>query len=187
VHNWTPDRRLEIRPSAGDDADTRDATLASQGDAEAFARLYARHAARLHLLAKRMLGSDFADDALQDVFVHTWSALGQFRGDSRFGTWLYRLAVNIYLRQSETVRRLSLRLGLTDPDSISPRESSSLDIALDIDAALIRLAVDVRTVVLLHDVEGFGHDEIATTLGISTSASKMRLHRGRLQLREWLK
>src|SRR5215212_2423889 len=73
------------------DSDAADAALAAGRDAAAFARLYARHSARVHALARRMLGPGEADDATQDAFIRCWDRLHQFRGDSQFGTWLHRL------------------------------------------------------------------------------------------------
>src|SRR6478609_955777 len=72
-----------------------DVALAARGDSSAFERLYRTHVARIHSLTRRMLGAHEADEATQDVFVRTWQKLGQFRGDSAFGTWLHRLAINV--------------------------------------------------------------------------------------------
>src|SRR5919199_3297012 len=84
-----------------------DVALAASGDASAFERLYRAHVARIHSLARRMLGSHEADEATQDIFVRTWQKLGQFRGDSAFGTWLHRLAVNVVIerRRSFAIHR----------------------------------------------------------------------------------
>lgn len=167
------------------DPDAADVSLALQSDTHAFERMYRRHAPRLHALAVKFVGTDMADDALQDIFVHAWDRLSQFRGDALFGTWLHRLSVNLLIRQADTVRRVARRFGHTDPDDTAAHVPPP-HTRLDVDSALRRLAPEIRVVVVLHDLEGYAHSEIATTLGISTSASKMRLHRGRLQLREWL-
>src|SRR5438094_2253515 len=84
-----------------------DVALAASGDSSAFERLYRTHVARVHSLARRMLGSHEADEVTQDVFVRTWQKLGQFRGDSAFGTWLHRLAVNVVIerRRSFAIQR----------------------------------------------------------------------------------
>src|SRR6476646_5488464 len=91
-------------PRAGVDADV---ALAAQGDASAFERLYRLHVSKIHNLARRMLGGDEADEVTQDVFVRTWQKLNTFRGDSAFGTWLHRLAVNVVIerRRSYAIRR----------------------------------------------------------------------------------
>src|SRR5438874_12426511 len=79
-----------------------DVALAASGDASAFERLYRTHVARIHSLTRRMLGSHEADEATQDIFVRTWQKLGQFRGESAFGTWLHRLAVNVVIERRRT-------------------------------------------------------------------------------------
>src|SRR5258706_5036703 len=84
-----------------------DVALAAAGDASAFERLYRTHVARVHSLARRMLGSDHAGEVTQDIFLRTWQKLGTFRGDSAFGTWLHRLALNVVIerRRSFAVQR----------------------------------------------------------------------------------
>src|SRR5262245_56641995 len=90
--------------TAGPEADV---ALAARGDQSAFERLYRTHVARIHSLTRRMLGSHEADEATQDIFVRTWQKIGQFRGESAFGTWLHRLAVNVVLerRRSFAIQR----------------------------------------------------------------------------------
>jgi RNA polymerase sigma factor (sigma-70 family) len=160
-------------------ADQADARLAAAGDAEAFGRLYWRHAARVKALARRLLGPAEAEDGTQEVFVRAWRRLDQFRGDSAFGTWLFRLAANVLLRELERSRRrmtedISLETLAADPESSGDP---------DLERALAALPVGVREVVVLHDMESYTHDEIGRLLGIGLSASKMRLHRGRSALR----
>lgn len=167
------------------DADAADVARAAAGDAVAYERIYHRHAPRIYRLAHRFVGRDLAEDATQDVFVHAWSRLAQFRGDSEFATWLHRIAVNILVRQAATARRLASRIAADDVESVTSAGAAPGG-SLDIDAAIARLSEELRAVVVLHDLDGYAHAEIAETLGISTSASKMRLHRGRMQLREWL-
>jgi RNA polymerase sigma-70 factor, ECF subfamily len=167
------------------DPDARDVARAARGDTLAFERLYRSHAVRVHTLARRILGNDLAEDGAQEVFVHTWERLGTFRGESLFGTWLHRLAVNVLLRQSEIARRIAGRIAPVFLDELA---SPVLDQAstIDVASALARLGPGLREVVVLHDMEGYTHDEIADALAISVSASKMRLHRGRTLLREWI-
>jgi len=167
------------------DPDAMDAVRAASGDIAAFERIYHRHGAKIFALATRFLGRDLAEDALQDAFIHAWEGLAQFRGDSLFATWLHRIAVNVFLRQATTARRIERRFAATDIATLAGTEAS-LETKMDVEAALRRLSEELRIVVVLHDLEGFGHREIADTLGISPSASKMRLHRARMQLREWL-
>jgi RNA polymerase sigma-70 factor (ECF subfamily) len=159
--------------------DLADARLAAAGDAEAFGRLYWRHAARVKALARRLLGPADADDGTQEVFVRAWRGLGKFRGESAFGTWLHRLAVNVLLRELErSRRRMTEDISL---ETLAAEPGSSGD--PDLERALAALPAGVREVVVLHDMESYTHDEIGRLLGIGQSASKMRLHRGRSALR----
>ena len=164
--------------------DAADAALAARGDVAAFERLYRRHAPRVHSLARRLLGAVEADDAVQDVFVRVWSKLATFRGESGFATWLHRLATNVCLRRAASTRRTELD-DFVDLDTL-PARSAEPGIHLDLAAALDRLTPALRHVVVLFDLEGYSHEEIAAVLGISADSSKMRLHRGRSALRALL-
>lgn len=162
--------------------------LAASGDAAAFERLYRAHAARIHTLARRMMGPDEADEATQDVFVRAWEKLKTFRGESAFGTWLHRLAVNLILgrRASAATRRDRFREDETAMESAAARRSTP-ELAMDFDAAIGRLPDGARQIFVLFDVEGYRHEEIAELLGISAGTSKSQLHRARMILREHLK
>jgi RNA polymerase sigma-70 factor, ECF subfamily len=169
------------------DLDRDDVTLAAQGDVRAFERLYRSHVARIHSLARRMLGDGLAGEAAQDVFVRAWQKLASFRGEAAFGTWLYRLAINVMLarRTSLAVERGRFR----DEDGILeslPGRPGGSDARMDFEVALERLPSGARTVFVLYDVEGYRHDEIASMLGISTGTSKAQLHRARMILRRHL-
>jgi RNA polymerase sigma factor (sigma-70 family) len=165
------------------DIDRADVALAAAGDARAFERIYWRHAARIKALARRFLGSSEADDGTQEVFVRAWSRLGQFRGDSAFGTWLHRLAVNVLLRALERQRK-GPPSDMHDPALL---EARSTDRDVDLERALQSLPAGLREVVVLHDMESYTHAEIASSLAIGVSASKMRLHRGRSALRQLMR
>ncbi|MEJ7809824.1 MAG: sigma-70 family RNA polymerase sigma factor [Gemmatimonadaceae bacterium] len=164
------------------DADAEDVALAAAGDVHAFERLYYRHAGRVRSLARRFVGHGDVDDATQDVFLRAWHKLALFRGDAAFGTWLHRLAVNLLLRRAEVAARADLRNDEMTNELPAPA-GVSLDLSLDVDAVLARLEPALREVVVLHDMEGYSHEEIATLLGITASGSKMRLHRARTALR----
>ncbi len=169
------------------DGEAADAALAAAGDARAFERLYLLHVARVHSLARRMIGPDGADEATQDVFVRAWSKLATFRGEAAFGTWLHRLAINVML-----ARRASLgqkRKRYEDGEEAftnltAPAERP--DLAVDFETAIGRLPEGARRVFVLHDVEGFRHAEIAAMLGIAEGTSKAQLHRARMSLRRHL-
>jgi RNA polymerase sigma factor (sigma-70 family) len=177
--NAHPSAVSPARAAMSAEADRTDAQLAAAGDSEAFGRLYWRHAARVRALARRLLGADEADDGAQEVFVRAWHRLHQFRGDAAFGTWLHRLAVNVLLRELERNRLRTADDAALEGLAANPAAAPDSDLA----RALATIPARLREVVVLHDMEGYTHDEIGELLGIGRSASKMRLHRGRLALR----
>jgi RNA polymerase sigma-70 factor, ECF subfamily len=168
-------------------ADFEDAALAAAGDTRAFERLYRAHVARIHSLVRRMLGSDESAEVTQDVFVRTWQKIGTFRGESSFGTWLHRLAVNVVLSHRA---KLGLRRSrfIEEEDLLEnlPTRPGSHDFGLDFESAIARLPEGARHVFVLHDVEGYRHEEIAGLLGVTTGTTKAQLHRARLLLRRHL-
>ena len=171
--------------AAGEDAS--DVAAAASGDVRAFERVYRRHVARIHTTALRMLGVEEADDATQDVFVRAWQRLGQFRGESAFGTWLFRLAINVILSRREVLATRNRR-HVDDADLVdavsAPRVTPELGV--DFEAAMARLPPGMRQIFVLHDIEGYKHDEIAAMLGIAQGTSKSQLHRVRMVLRRYL-
>jgi RNA polymerase sigma-70 factor (ECF subfamily) len=172
--------------TARTDAEFADVALAAAGDATAFERLYRRHLARVGSLARWLVGPDDVDDAVQDVFIRVWEKLGTFSGQSAFGTWLHRVAVNLLLRRRQTLGRDRYRL--TDEEGWStlaaPRSDPNLRVALE--SAVDRLPAGARDVFVLHDVEGYKHDDIAGLLGIDAGTSRSQLHRARMLLRRQL-
>jgi RNA polymerase sigma-70 factor (ECF subfamily) len=155
-----------------------DAALASSGDTAAFERLYRATVARVHTLARRFLGEADADDATQEAYVLAWRRLSTFRGESRFETWLLRVALNSFAsraRRKDAVPPAAER----EPEA-PPRDR---DAALDLESAIARLPDGARRVFVLHDVLGRTHDEIASDLGVSAGTSKSQLHRARRLLR----
>jgi RNA polymerase sigma-70 factor, ECF subfamily len=161
---------------------------AAGGDVRAFEQLYRTHLPRVHGLVRRMAGGRDTDELTQDVFVRVWQKLGSFRGDSAFGTWLHRLAVNVVIERfrQEATRRQRLHDGEdifeTLPAPIRPEHLS-----MDFEAALASLPDGARQIFVLHDVEGYKHHEIGTLLEISRGTSKAQLHRARMMLRRYLK
>ncbi|MEO8200722.1 MAG: RNA polymerase sigma factor [Gemmatimonadota bacterium] len=164
--------------------DAVDAMLAAAGDAIAFERLYRRHLGRVNSLARRMIGPDDADDATQAVFIRAWEKLGTFRGESAFGTWLHRLAINVMLARRST---LGIERGrFLDAEGTVEKltgRSSHKDLSIDFEDAIERLPGGAREVFVLHDIEGYKHEEIAVMLGIVSGTSKAQLHRARMALR----
>src|SRR5919107_3198594 len=178
---------LEHEQTGRTDPDAVDATLAASGDATAFERLYRKHIPRVYGLARRMLSDDDHDEAVQDVFVRAWQKLGTFRGESAFGTWLHRLAINVLLSRRE---RLGVRRKRhVEGDlvlEVLPGRRATPEAALDMEAAIARLPDGARQVFVLHDVEGYRHEEIADMLGLAAGTSKSQLHRARMALRQHL-
>jgi RNA polymerase sigma-70 factor (ECF subfamily) len=174
----------EVAPVA---TDLQDAALAAAGDTHAFERLYRAHVARIHGLVRRMLGSDEATEITQDVFVRAWQKIGTFRGEAAFGTWLHRVAVNVVLtRRSELGTRRSRFLAEEQVLENLPARAGSRDFGLDFEAAVARLPEGARHVFVLHDVEGYRHQEIAGLLGVTPGTTKAQLHRARMLLRSHL-
>ena len=162
---------------------------AQAGDSDAFAALYRAHVGKVHALCLRLAGNAHdAADLTQDVFVRAWRALGDFRGEARVSTWLHRIAVNVVLEhRRRTARRLRRVEPVDDLDRLgasTPAPDAGLD--LDLRAALERLPPGARAVFILHEVEGFTHEEIAEMGGVTTGTTKTQLHRARRLLREAL-
>ena len=176
---------LSVDPNtvpAGSDA--VDAVLAAAGDARAFERLYRAHVARIHSLARRMAGDDEAEELTQMTFIRAWQKLSTFRGESKFGTWLHRVAINVILGRRATIKVERTRFQAGDEvfETI-PARAAATDHRMDFDAAIGRLPAGARQIFVLHDVEGFKHEEIATLLKVNVGTSKAQLHRARMLLR----
>ena len=176
------------------DVRTADLELAGRirsGDGAAFEELYQQHAPRLYNLAYRMAGTaNDADDLLQDIFLLAYRKVGSYRGESSLGTWLYRLAMNHcldVLRSRQT--RNSQQTDALDEESGGPVGATPALGAvsrIDLERAIERLPQACRAAFLLHDVEGFGHQEVGTILGISEGTSKSQVHKARLRIRAYL-
>jgi RNA polymerase sigma-70 factor, ECF subfamily len=181
------------RPSnPSEDVRAADLELAQRcrhGDATAFEELYRAHAGRLYNLVFRMVGSaQEAEDLLQEVFLNAYRKLGSFRGDSSLGTWLYRLAVNQCLDVHSKMARITDSLddeGADEPAAVGPVVPTAVS-RLDLDRAIARLPQGCRAAFILHDVEGFEHNEVAKLLGVSEGTSKSQVHKARMKLRVML-
>jgi RNA polymerase sigma-70 factor (ECF subfamily) len=171
--------------AAGEEA--TDAVLAAAGDTRAFERLYRTHAARIHSLCRRMSEHEDANELTQEIFVRAWSKLKTFRGESAFGTWLHRLGVNLILthRQKGALQRRRFHPEF-DLEALPMRPAGS-EHRLDVETAMRRLPRGARQIFVLHDVEGYRHEEIARMLRITAGTSKAQLHRARMLMRAALK
>jgi RNA polymerase sigma-70 factor, ECF subfamily len=162
---------------------------AQAGDMAAYEELYRDNVGRIYGLCLRLAGNaNLAEELTQDVFVRAWQKIGSFRGESAFSTWLYPLAVNVALSERRARSRRTSRVFTTD--DITPFERAEQAPApergLDLERALEELPEGARAVFVLHDVEGFKHQEIANLTGIAAGTSKAQLHRARRLLREAL-
>ena len=168
---------------------------ARAGDQEAFAELVRSHQDDMYTLAFRLTADrDLAADVAQEAMIRAWRGIGGFRGDASFSTWLYRITANTaWTLRARRRRRAWLPLELAERVPAPQTPESHPETAGDTEAlrrrlvtALARLPAGARQVVVLKDVEGMSHVEIAATLGITTTAAKVRLHRARLRLRRLL-
>jgi RNA polymerase sigma-70 factor (ECF subfamily) len=177
-----------IRVQADDDRRAEEWRLvqaAQGGDLQAFETLYRENERKVFGLCFRMASDPaLAEELTQDVFVRAWQKLTTFRGDSAFGTWLHRLAVNVVIERfrAEGTRRRRLHDGEHVLDTLAAPPARR-DISLDFEAALERLPDGAREIFVLHDVEGYKHHEIGELLNISAGTSKAQLHRARMILR----
>ena len=162
---------------------------AQQGEVAAFETLYRENVDRVFALCLRMTGDGGrAEELTQDVFVRAWEKLPTFEGKSAFSTWLHRLAVNVVLgnRRSEGIRvgKVFSTDDLTAYET--PGRPPDPGNAMDLERAIARLPAGARTVFVLHDVEGYKHEEIAEMHGLAVGTCKAQLHRARRLLREAL-
>ena len=175
-------QRVELSAA---ETDAIDVEFAVNGDTLAFERLYRRHVARINSLAHWLLGREDVDDVLQDVFIRVWEKLDTFRGDAAFGTWLHRLATNVILRQRQRSRSEEDRESATPPELMRAAPGPTPGLKIDIEVGVDRLPSRARQVFVLHDMEGYKHEEIAGMLDISVGTSRSQLHHARMALRSF--
>lgn len=160
---------------------------AQAGDARAFESLYHDNVGRIHALCLRMSGDPSrAAELTQDVFVHAWKKLGQFRGDAQFSTWLRRVAVNFVLNALKADKRRRMRVEPTDDLEAFDRgeRMAPIETRIELENAVAELPPGARSVFVLHDIEGYRHKDIADMLGVAEGTVKAQLHRARRLLRE---
>ena len=170
---------------------------ARDGDEDAFGSLYRAHAGRVYALCLRLeADAARAEELTQDVFVHAWERLATFRGESAFGTWLHRLAVNVVLMhlRKKGLPEVSLEESM-EPQEDGPKKdigardnvlAGSID-RVNLERAIESLPPGYRIIFVLHDIEGYEHNEIAEMMGCSIGNSKSQLHKARMKLRDLLK
>ncbi|WP_052101189.1 RNA polymerase sigma factor [Novilysobacter arseniciresistens] len=190
------DLPTEAEPARAADAPVADderelVAAAAKGGVAAFEQLYRRHVGRVHGVIGRLVGTRGAraDDLTQEAFVRAWQALPAFRFEAAFSTWLHRLAVNTALMELRRRRTRPQDDGEDDAfDVLGTVDSAGQTTALsmDLERAVASLPPRARAVLVLYDVEGWKHEEIATELGMAVGSSKAQLHRARGLLRERL-
>lgn len=162
---------------------------AQDGDLAAFESLYRSTVRLVHALCMRMAGDAArAEELTQDIFVRAWQKLPTFRGESAFATWLTRLAVNVVLSERRERGRRDQRFALSDDMEALPVSAPDghPGTVIDLERAIAGLPAQARRVFVLHDVEGWGHAEIARATGLAVGTCKSHLHRARALLREVL-
>ena len=163
---------------------------AQAGDIDAFELLYREHSPRIYALCLRLKAGDKSDaiELLQDVFIKAWRRLDTFRGDSAFVSWLHRLAVNTMLENARSDQRRTARvLPMEDTSRLAgAARSSGIESRMDMESAIASLPRGARIAFVLHDVEGYQHQEIAEQLSVTVGTVKAQLHRARRLLRERL-
>jgi len=170
---------------------------AQKGDAEAFEALYSLHKRRVYSLCLRMTGNPTdAEDLAQEAFLQLFRKIATFRGESAFSTWLHRMTVNVVLMQlrKKSLPVVSLEETMDGEEDSPKRDVGAEDLRLsgaidrvELNRAVENLPPGYRSVFVLHDVEGFEHNEIANMVGCSIGNSKSQLHKARMKLRDLLK
>jgi RNA polymerase sigma-70 factor, ECF subfamily len=165
--------------------------LARAGDRAAYERLYRTHVGRVYALCLRLSGERTkASELTQDAFVHAWQKLSLLDSDAAFASWLYRLTVNLTLMTMRRRKKWSAREAGSDVlDAVEPvrgRRDDGAAARVDLERAIATLPAQARIVFVLHDVEGYRHEEIANQMSIAVGTSKAQLHRARRLLREVL-
>lgn len=165
--------------------------LARSGDRAAYEHLYRAHVGRVFAVCLRMSGDRTrATELTQDVFIHAWRKLALLEAEAAFATWLYRLAVNWVLMSMRQQKNRSKHeagsdvLELVEP--VRGRREDGAGARIDLERAIAELPSQARVVFVLHDVEGYRHEEIANQMNIAVGTSKAQLHRARRLLREVL-
>ncbi|WP_396207268.1 RNA polymerase sigma factor [Gemmatimonas sp.] len=161
---------------------------AIDGDERAMRLLWNQHAPHVEAVVRRLAGDpDLAEDIAQEVWIQIFRALPSWRGDAKFSTWIHRVAINRTLNALRRVKRLAATETAIEEDSaVVEQDAERSMLAQTIESAARQLSPGARTVFLLHDVEGYTHEEIASELGITPGGSKSQLFKARAKLRRLL-
>lgn len=183
------------RTSVPDPIEEKAIRAAQKGDGAAFETLYTLHKKRVYSLCLRMTGSTAdAEDLSQEAFMQLFRKISTFRGESAFSTWLHRMTVNVVLMhlRKKVPDQVSIDETLEGAEETAPpRQLEDKDLRLAgavdrvaLERAISKLPAGYRTIFILHDIEGYEHNEIAKILGCSIGNSKSQLHKARMRLRE---
>jgi RNA polymerase sigma-70 factor (ECF subfamily) len=155
---------------------------AQKGEKSAFLRLYEEHAGHIYAVCLRMLAdTEAAKEAAQEAAVQIWLKLGDFRGESPFSAWIHRIAINTVLDHLRSEKRRHARVEFSNDADFG--EDDAPQKYIDLEDAIASLPPQSRTVLILHDIEGYRHEEIGTMIGIASGTSKAHLHRARMLLK----
>lgn len=161
---------------------------AQHGDLDAFERLYRQHVAKIYGLALRLCGRPRpAEELTQDAFVQAWKNIRNFKFKSSFSTWIHRITINCYLQAQRhvTSRRDQWLTEIPDHGIPLPGDTDrTIDLRIDLDRVIDRLPPGARMILILHDIEGYRHEEIADMLNLSVGTSKTQLQRARTIIKE---
>jgi len=168
--------------------DQLDLKRAISGDERAMQRLWSQHAPHIDSVVRRLCGDpELAADISQEVWMQIFRALPSYRGDSQFGTWAHRIAVNRTLNALRKIRRIAkLEIEIEDDSAMTEQETDRTFMAESIEEAMGKLSPGARAVFVLHDIEGYTHVEIGEELGITPGGSKSQLFKARAKLRRLL-
>jgi len=178
-------RLTELQPPVASD-DAALVGLAREGDTKAFEQLYRRYVARVHAVCLRLARNvTLAEECTQDAFVKAWESMRSFRGDSSFGTWVHRIAVNTVLERHRTQLRQAAWITTGDEDLMESVVGPDAEPGhrMDLEQCIAELPPAARMVFVLFDVEGHSHEEIAGMTGLAVGTSKAHLHRARQLMR----
>ena len=184
----TQDRRIVTNRMSEMPIDQLDLKRAMAGDERAMQRLWSQHAPHIDAVVRRLCDdAELAADISQEVWMQIFRALPRYRGESQFGTWAHRIAVNRTLNALRKIRRIAkLEVDIEDDSATTENESDRTFLAESIEQAMTRLSPGARAVFVLHDIEGYTHGEIGEELGITPGGSKSQLFKARAKLRKLL-
>jgi len=166
-------------------------TRVKQNDIEAFEQLYKIHVSRVYALCLRLSGAQsLAEEFTQEAFIRAWRKIRLFRGESSFSSWLYRLTSNLVIGHLRKKQHFYMSLDEHNIDAIldtsNAVKQTETSVIIDLEQGISKLPNGARAVFVLHDIQGYQHNEISKMAGIAVGTSKAQLHRARKLLREWL-